>query len=32
MEDLLRVPPEFSGYLWTNRIEVIGPAVKQQAR
>ena len=32
IEDLSRVPPGFSGYLWTNRIEIIGPAVKQQAR
>jgi glycerophosphoryl diester phosphodiesterase len=32
VEDLSRVPPGFSGYLWTNRIEIIGPAVKQRAR
>jgi glycerophosphoryl diester phosphodiesterase len=28
VEDLTRVPAGFSGYLWTNRIEIIGPAVR----
>jgi glycerophosphoryl diester phosphodiesterase len=28
LETLSQVPPEFSGYLWTNRIEIIGPAVR----
>ncbi len=28
LEELARVPSGFSGYLWTNKIEVIGPAVK----
>lgn len=26
IETLAQVPPNFSGYLWTNRIEIIGPA------
>jgi glycerophosphoryl diester phosphodiesterase len=29
LADLALVPPGFSGYLWTNRIEVIGPALKK---
>lgn len=29
LEQLAAVPPEFAGYLWTNRIEVIGPALKR---
>lgn len=29
LEDLAKVPAGFSGYLWTNKIEVIGPAVKR---
>lgn len=28
-EDLRRVPPGFDGYLWTNRIELIGPLAKR---
>lgn len=28
---LAKVPPGFSGYLWTNRIELIGPAVQDRA-
>jgi glycerophosphoryl diester phosphodiesterase len=28
LPQLAQVPPSFSGYLWTNKIEVIGPAVK----
>jgi len=28
VRDLADVPPAFDGYIWTNRIEVIGPAVK----
>jgi glycerophosphoryl diester phosphodiesterase len=24
------VPDAFDGYLWTNRIEIIGPALEQQ--
>ena len=27
LEALAQVPEDFSGYLWTNRIEVIGPAL-----
>ncbi len=27
MQDLELVPPGFSGYIWTNRIEMIGPAL-----
>lgn len=27
LEQLARVPDSFSGYLWTNRIELIGPAL-----
>jgi glycerophosphoryl diester phosphodiesterase len=29
-EELALVPQAFTGYLWTNRIEVIGPLVKQR--
>jgi glycerophosphoryl diester phosphodiesterase len=29
LEQLARVPQSFSGYLWTNRIELIGPALRQ---
>jgi glycerophosphoryl diester phosphodiesterase len=29
LEELAQVPSGFSGYLWTNKIEVIGPAVKR---
>jgi len=25
-DDLAKVPAGFAGYLWTNRIELIGPA------
>jgi len=28
LDDLAKVPPQFTGYLWTNKIERIGPAVK----
>ncbi|GLQ57362.1 glycerophosphodiester phosphodiesterase family protein [Devosia nitrariae] len=27
LDQLAQVPEDFSGYLWTNRIEVIGPAI-----
>jgi glycerophosphoryl diester phosphodiesterase len=30
VEDLAAVPPSFSGYVWTNRIEAIGPALKRR--
>jgi glycerophosphoryl diester phosphodiesterase len=30
LDELAAVPPEFRGYLWTNAIELIGPALKQQ--
>jgi len=29
LEHLALVPEEFSGYLWTDKIEVIGPAVRE---
>lgn len=29
LDQLARVPPGFSGYLWTDRIDIIGPAVKR---
>ena len=29
-EELAQVPEAFTGYLWTNRIEVIGPLVKHR--
>lgn len=29
LEQLAQVPPAFTGYLWTNRIELIGPAAAQ---
>jgi len=28
LDDLAKVPVGFDGYIWTNRIEVIGPALK----
>jgi len=28
LRDLALVPRDFDGYIWTNRIEVIGPAWK----
>jgi len=28
LETLAQVPPSFTGYIWTNRIEIIGPSVK----
>ncbi|AKR56175.1 Glycerophosphoryl diester phosphodiesterase [Devosia sp. H5989] len=28
LEELAKVPQGFDGYIWTNRIEVIGPALK----
>lgn len=31
LETLAQVPPDFDGYVWTNRIEVIGPAWKGSA-
>lgn len=30
LEDLALVPEDFSGYIWTNKIEVIGPAVNER--
>lgn len=30
LEQLAKVPETFSGYLWTNRIEIIGPAMAAQ--
>jgi glycerophosphoryl diester phosphodiesterase len=30
LEDLAQVPADFSGYLWTNRIDVIGPALGRE--
>jgi glycerophosphoryl diester phosphodiesterase len=30
LETLAMVPPGFTGYLWTNRIELIGPALRQE--
>nr|WP_241154354.1 glycerophosphodiester phosphodiesterase family protein [Staphylospora marina] len=29
VEDLERIPAEFSGWIWTNRIDRIGPELKQ---
>lgn len=29
LEQLAKVPPQFSGYLWTNRIELIAPALRK---
>lgn len=29
LEELDRVPESFSGVIYTNRVEVIGPAVKR---
>ncbi len=28
LETLAEVPPSFDGYIWTNRIELVGPAVR----
>jgi len=30
VEDLKRVPERFTGYIWTNRIDLIGPAMKEE--
>ncbi len=30
LERLAQVPASFSGYIWTNRIEIIGPAVTRR--
>lgn len=30
LEELKQVPSEFRGYVWTNAIEIIGPALKQR--
>ncbi len=30
LDVLAQVPPQFDGYIWTNRIEVIGPAMAKQ--
>ena len=27
LEQLAQVPASFEGYVWTNRIEIIGPAI-----
>lgn len=32
LDQLARVPEGFGGYVWTNRIEVIGPALKGLSR
>lgn len=30
LEELAQVPRGFTGYIWTNKIELIGPAVTGQ--
>ena len=32
VEDISLIPDGFDGYVWTNRIEVIGPALRQAGR
>lgn len=32
LEDLEAVPKNFAGYVWTNRIELIGPELEKQGR
>lgn len=32
LEDLKQVPDGFAGYVWTNRIELIGPELRKQGR
>ncbi len=32
LEQLRAVPDRFAGYVWTNRIELIGPALRTQGR
>lgn len=32
LEELKAVPRNFSGYVWTNRIELIGPELRSQGR
>ena len=32
LEDLKLVPEGFAGYVWTNRIELIGPELRKQGR
>jgi glycerophosphoryl diester phosphodiesterase len=29
LDQLAQVPDSFEGYIWTNRIELIGPALRQ---
>ena len=31
LEDLAEVPDGFAGYIWTNAVELIGPALKTAA-
>jgi glycerophosphoryl diester phosphodiesterase len=30
IEELEQLPPVFAGSIWTDRIEIIGPALRQQ--
>jgi glycerophosphoryl diester phosphodiesterase len=30
VEDLERIPERFTGYIWTNRIDLLGPAMKDE--
>jgi len=32
LDELGAVPQGFGGYVWTNRIEIIGPELKRQGR
>ncbi len=32
LEDLALVPEDFSGYIWTDKIELIGPAVRERLK
>jgi glycerophosphoryl diester phosphodiesterase len=32
LDELKAVPENFAGYVWTNRIELIGPALREQGR
>jgi glycerophosphoryl diester phosphodiesterase len=32
LEQLKAVPRDFAGYVWTNRIELIGPELRRQGR
>jgi glycerophosphoryl diester phosphodiesterase len=32
LDDIKQIPDGFAGYVWTNRIELIGPELRKQGR